>query len=40
MTYKKMGIITLVLVLFALLFVCTITVVFDPYFHYHKPFDW
>lgn len=39
MSYKKMSIITLCFTLCILVIVAGVTVVFDPYFHYHKPFD-
>lgn len=40
MSYKKMGILTLSLVLVFLIGVSAVTVIFDPYFHYHAPFSW
>ncbi len=39
MSYKKMGITVLSLVLCFLIIICVLTVVFDPYFHYHAPFE-
>ena len=39
MSYKKMGIIVLSVTFCALICIGAVTVVLDPYFHYHKPFD-
>ncbi len=39
MTYKKMGISVLSCVFCILLCVCLLTALFDPYFHYHAPFE-
>lgn len=40
MSYKKLGIIILT-ISFSLLFIIGgLTVVYDPFFHYHKPFEW
>lgn len=40
MTYKKMGIAILSLVLAVMLLTAAVVVIFDPYLHYHAPFEW